>query len=1803
MDRADHHSRDSVDGHVSSRLLRDGGGAQQRDEQYLAHGKGRDTMRRKEALYLVVMLALLLSLPAVGAAEQKLPPSVGAAIEEVKPAEIELTVAQEPPGEAPELQLKAGTEGVATDYGWSQSTGTYTEITGGTVHGTASNDDQSFNAVNLGFTFTYNGTAYTQISIQNNGFLAMGATVTSSYTPLSSGSTNNVAAIFGRDLQGNGTTSELMSKLEGTSPNQVFTVQWKHYKRYGASYVGDDLNFQIKLYETSNVVEFVYGTFTPVYYSTPPTIQVGLRGASNADFNNRTSTGDWTASAPGAVNTATMVMTDVYYPPSGLTWDWTPLPPSPLFDTSYKTAPAQGLVGFSLAYVVHIINTGSGDATAATMLDPIPAGTTYNGDVTCSAGTCGYDGANVTWAGTVAVGAEVTVGFSVDTDGLPCGALVVNSATMDDPGLYGGPVTKSASTTLVGSTPTPLDGFETSVPPPAWTETIVLDPGTDPDWSQVTVGTYPTINPHSGTYMAKYNSYNQNGGIARLWTGALDLSGYAAPAVVFWMSHDTGYSGNADRLQVQVSTDGVTWVDAGAPVLRYDAAYTTAGWGEHAVVLPPGYNINGVYIGFTGISAYGNNFYLDDTALAEGWYPCPYVSFGPDGAKSVCPGGTVTYDLTLTNMTPNADTFDITIGSNVWNTVPSSWSVALGAGGSAPVVMTVEAPWATGTDTAEVTATGQTFGGTATATLVTTSANGFWEQVASEPNNGRMDNVSAAWGGYAWSITGYGANRDVRYYDPATDSWTVVGTPPTFTGNYARSGCQAGSKVYMYGDTSTAGFTGLWSYDMATTTWAQETPSGTAPVPTGIWAPAWAADAETGYCYLTGGATAAGAGTLTTVYVYDPATNAWLAQLPDFTSVRDFHAAWVFRDATDRKLLCVAGGNNGVGMDSTQCYDFTAGAWGVENADIGPLPATLWAMGYAQKEHEGTTQIWVIGGVRADLLTAQTSFFDVVAGAWADDGNLAGGAVYRTSAVTLDNQIYHLGGSIGSFSYTGLADRHVQCSSSPANIMVDPLTMASTQDPNTTTQQTLTINNTGGADLTWTLGEEATAKSAAADAADPKSLTGSFVAFDPSVGGDACYTPGAAGTFCFIAHSYSPDWEYVYNVWAKLPADWTVTNVYVQGTPTCAHGTFDTFSWSFETSPYEVNIAHSRYQYNYPDENCIAHYCFEVTAGAGPADAATSWYWDGDGYNATPHHPCSGDQYTPASMSAEPCDEWINPLATVPVCGGGDPCTNLADVPWLSEVPTGGTTAGGTSTPVQVTFDSTGLGAGTYNANLCAFSNDPDPGPGNETDLVVVPVTLTVNQPQVPAIGLTKTVGTVAGVCATTDNITVAAGTTVYYCYEVTNTGNVTLNLHDLADDQIGTIVSGLNYALAPGASVNTVDAGLSISAVINITTTNTATWTAYTAGPVDVATATDSATVTVALDPDVDVTPTSMAASLLIGTTETQVLTIANVGSAVLDWSLVEEPDVLLPMQFRGPLAWMVAEQSGGAVQIPNDAIVSSLPSSGEVMPHSGPLAVLYDQTDNQGANSVTSQDFEAGFDTYDDQAADDFVIPAGDGSWTIEQVDVAGAYFNGTGPAPAVNVFFYVDAAGLPGTEVYSAIGVVPTDPSGLGSFTITLPVPAVLPSGAYWLSVQAVMDFGVGGQWGWTERTVQSNSASAWRNPGGGFGTSCTNWAPRVATCGVGTDPDLIFRLNGTIGGGPQFCTAPADVPWLSESPTAGSTPAAGSTPVDVTFDATATPVGWYYATLCVLSNDPDEPVVPVPVEMEVVIPVELMGISIE
>jgi len=133
----------------------------------------------KRLTYLLVMLTLLLGtvlpLSTVQAAPTQ-PPTTEAQGD--KPAEPQTVVES------------TGIMQVRDTYAFSSAIGTYTAITGGTVHGSGTGiDDNNYNAINIGFTFRYNGTDYTQLSINANGFVRLGGTAFSGscgYAPISS---------------------------------------------------------------------------------------------------------------------------------------------------------------------------------------------------------------------------------------------------------------------------------------------------------------------------------------------------------------------------------------------------------------------------------------------------------------------------------------------------------------------------------------------------------------------------------------------------------------------------------------------------------------------------------------------------------------------------------------------------------------------------------------------------------------------------------------------------------------------------------------------------------------------------------------------------------------------------------------------------------------------------------------------------------------------------------------------------------------------------------------------------------------------------------------------------------------------------------------------------------------------------------------------------------------------------------------------------------------------------------------------------------------------------------------------------------------------------------------------------------------------------------------------------------------------------------------------------------------------------------------------------------------------------------
>jgi hypothetical protein len=93
--------------------------------------------------------------------------------------------------------------------------------------------------------------------------------------------------------------------------------------------------------------------------------------------------------------------------------------------------------------------------------------------------------------------------------------------------------------------------------------------------------------------------------------------------------------------------------------------------------------------------------------------------------------------------------------------------------------------------------------------------------------------------------------------------------------------------------------------------------------------------------------------------------------------------------------------------------------------------------------------------------------------------------------------------------------------------------------------------------------------------------------------------------------------------------------------------------------------------------------------------------------------------------------------------------------------------------------------------------------------------------------------------CPTGSSLALPAGTTVFLCWEVTNTGSVTLTRHDLVDGQFGAVLTNFPFTLVAGASAFLVQYG-----PLTFAGNDAATWTAYNPGPTDVATDGDVLTI-----------------------------------------------------------------------------------------------------------------------------------------------------------------------------------------------------------------------------------------------------------------------------------------------------------------------------------------------------------------------
>jgi len=202
-----------------------------------------------------------------------------------------------------------------------------------------------------------------------------------------------------------------------------------------------------------------------------------------------------------------------------------------------------------------------------------------------------------------------------------------------------------------------------------------------------------------------------------------------------------------------------------------------------------------------------------------------------------------------------------------------------------------------------------------------------------------------------------------------------------------------------------------------------------------------------------------------------------------------------------------------------------------------------------------------------------------------------------------------------------------------------------------------------------------------------------------------------------------------------------------------------------------------------------------------------------------------------------------------------------------------------------------------------------------------------------------------------------------------------------------------------------------------------------------------------------------------------------------------------------------------------------------------SGGTIGLYSQWDFLSAEGgISAQDFEAAFDAYDAEGADEFVVPSGE-TWTINEVAVLGSY-SAAGPCDLANVRFYADASGMPGTLLFEYLYVA-ANPDVDGNLDCFIPN-TPFTNGIYWISVQGRLDFGTCGQWYWKRQQAPTIGYEFhWQNPLDGFGTGYTTWVSGSTQWPTQTDYNLSFALYGSISDGKTTVVKNNINPFMNKS----------------------------------------------------------------
>lgn len=172
-------------------------------------------------------------------------------------------------------------------YGYLKTTSTYAYNASPTVIHAAGINDALSAAINIGFTFAYNSLNYTQFKASTNGFITFNAsnTLAQPINNLKTSTERSIVAPLWDDNQ-TGSSGNVNYKLTGATPNRILTIEWKALRWNKSGFSAGTIDTQIKLYETTNVIEFTYnrGTYQSFGNSIGIGASIGLSGSTSGDF-------------------------------------------------------------------------------------------------------------------------------------------------------------------------------------------------------------------------------------------------------------------------------------------------------------------------------------------------------------------------------------------------------------------------------------------------------------------------------------------------------------------------------------------------------------------------------------------------------------------------------------------------------------------------------------------------------------------------------------------------------------------------------------------------------------------------------------------------------------------------------------------------------------------------------------------------------------------------------------------------------------------------------------------------------------------------------------------------------------------------------------------------------------------------------------------------------------------------------------------------------------------------------------------------------------------------------------------------------------------------------------------------------------------------------------------------------------------------------------------------------------------------------------------------------------------------------